>query len=83
MLRLVCCLQVCGLPEPSTERCSPDLQHVMTFSLKSPVKAWTVVFYPFGELSVHHEIVNVLLRFGEFQLSGHDGHHEGSAARTL
>lgn len=55
----------------------------MAFSLKAPVKAWTVVFYPFGELSVHHEIMNVLLGFGEFQLSGHDGHHEGSAARTL
>lgn len=51
--------------------------------LKSPVKTWTVAFYPFGELSVHHEVVNVLLCFGEFQLSGHHGHHQGSTARTL
>lgn len=39
--------------------------------------------YPLGELRVHHEVVDVLLRLGELQLSGHHGHHEGSAARTL
>ena len=51
--------------------------------LRSPFKTWAVAFYPFGELSVHHEVVNVLLRFGEFQLPGHHGHHQGSAAGTL
>lgn len=68
----------------------PSLHHMTTsfliglhVGLKSPIKMWTAVFYPFGELRVHHEVVNVLLRFGELQLPGHHGHHEGSAARTL
>lgn len=68
----------------------PSLHHMTTSfligfhaGLKSPTKMWTVVFYPFGKLSVHHEVVNMLLRFGEFQLPGHHGHHEGSAAGTL
>lgn len=79
-----------GLPQSSIARCGPDLYHITTFfllgfhvGLESPIQMWTVVFYPFGELSVHHEVVNVFLRFGEFQLSGHHGHHQGSAARTL
>lgn len=48
-----------------------------------PFPAWTAVLYPFGELRVHHEVVDVLLCFGELQLPGHHGHHEGSAASTL
>lgn len=39
--------------------------------------------YPFGELSVHHEVVNMLLCFGEFELSGNHSYHKGSAACTL
>lgn len=47
------------------------------------MKARAAASYPLGELSVHHEVVHVLLRFGELQLPGHHGHHQGGAARTL
>ena len=30
--------------------------------------------YPFCELRVHHEVMDVLLGAGELQLSGDDGH---------
>lgn len=39
--------------------------------------------YPLGQLRVHHEVVDVLLSFGELQLSGHHGHHQGRAAGAL
>lgn len=39
--------------------------------------------YPLGQLRVHHEVVDVLLRFGELQLPGHHGHHQGCAAGAL
>lgn len=42
-----------------------------------------MVSYPFGELSVHHEVMHVLLGFGEFELSGNHSYHKGRAACTL
>lgn len=39
--------------------------------------------YPLGQLRVHHEVVDVLLCFGELQLPGHHGHHQGCAASAL
>ena len=76
-----------GLPQPPLNSAALSCcGYFLTSSqvgLRSPFKTREVVFYPFGELSVHHEVVNVLLRFGEFQLPGHHGHHQGSAAGTL
>lgn len=49
-----------------------------------PPTTWLVAMsYPFGELGVHHEIMHVLLGFGELQLPGHHSHHECSAACSL
>lgn len=39
--------------------------------------------YPLGELCVHHEVVDVLLSFGELQLPCHDSHYQGGAASPL
>lgn len=39
--------------------------------------------HPLGELCIHHEVVNMFLSLGEFQLPGHDGHHQCSAACSL
>lgn len=39
--------------------------------------------HPLGELCVHHEVVNMFLSLGEFQLPGHDSHHECSASCSL
>ena len=42
-----------------------------------------VVTYSFCQLSVHHEVVHVLLCLGELQLPGHHSHHECRAASPL
>ena len=39
--------------------------------------------HPFGELSVHHEVVNMLLSLGQLQLPGYYGNHQSRAARAL
>lgn len=39
--------------------------------------------HPLGELRVHHEVVDVFLRFGQLQLPGHHGHHQRGAAGAL
>ena len=76
-----------GLPQPPLNgaalSCCGYFLTSSQVGLRSPFKTREVVFYPFGELSVHHEVVNVLLRFGEFQLPGHHGHHECRAASPL
>ena len=76
-----------GLPQPPPNGAAlPCCGYFLTSSqvgLRSPFKTRAVVFYPFGELSVHHEVVNVFLRFGEFQLPGHHGHQQGCAADPL
>lgn len=39
--------------------------------------------HPLSQLSIHHEIVDVLLRSRQFEFSGNDGHQERRAASTL
>lgn len=39
--------------------------------------------HPLGELCIHHEVVHMFLSLGEFQLPGHDGHHQRRAACSL
>jgi hypothetical protein len=39
--------------------------------------------YPFCELGVHHEVVNMLLSPGQLQFPRHDSHQEGSTPSTL
>ena len=39
--------------------------------------------HPLGQLRVHHEVVDVLLRPGQLQLPGDHRHQESRAARTL
>ena len=39
--------------------------------------------YSFCQLSVHHEVVHVLLRLIKLQLPGHHGHQQGCAADPL
>lgn len=48
-----------------------------------PPRSPSLCPYPLGQLRVHHEVVNVLLSFGELQLSGHHSHHQGRAAGAL
>lgn len=39
--------------------------------------------YSFIELSVHHEVVNMLLSSGQLRLPGNYSNHQGSAAGPL
>ncbi len=39
--------------------------------------------YPLGELSIHHEVVHVLLRARQLQFPRDDGHQERRASRSL
>lgn len=39
--------------------------------------------YPLGELSIHHEVVHVLLRARQLQFPRDDGHQESRATRSL
>lgn len=39
--------------------------------------------YPLCQLCVHHEVVDVLLSFGELQLPGHHSHHQCCTSSTL
>lgn len=38
---------------------------------------------PLGELRVHHEVVHMLLSFGQLQLPGYHGNHQSCTAGTL
>ena len=42
-----------------------------------------IVVYPFGELRVHHEVVNVFFGPSQLQFPGDDGHEQRRAASTL
>ena len=48
-----------------------------------PRQIRTCYAHPFRELSIHHEVVHVLLSTGQLQLAGHDGHEERRAAGAL
>ena len=43
----------------------------------------TLLTHPLGELRVHHEVVDMLLRPGQLQLPRHHRHQQRRAARTL
>lgn len=52
-------------------------------TIPAPPRSPSLCPYPLGQLRVHHEVVNMLLSFGELQLSGHHSHHQGCAAGAL
>ena len=75
-----------SLSPPLRGAALPCCGYILTSSqvgLRSPFKTWAVAFYPFGELSVHHEVVHMFLCLGELQLPGHHSHHECRAASPL
>ncbi len=39
--------------------------------------------YSLGELSIHHEVVNVFLRSSQLQFPRDDGHQESRTSRSL